>query len=95
VVNVYMIIDPALSADGNVGIELIGSTLGAYTACCNDDPVVLAGRWACGGCETGIHTKAGHIDVCLSIEESSSGDLSYWANAWLSRDDVKVQISLP
>lgn len=95
--NPYMVIDPALSADGNVGIERHGNFLGVYTACCNSDPVVRAMRWTCGSCETGIHTKAPKIEVCLDVTESSSGDLTYWANAWMSREDIKVKVekSLP
>ncbi len=88
--NVYAVIDPALSADGNVGVELFGVIIGVYTACCNSDPIIRAGRWVCAACETGIHTKAGRIEVALDITKSSSGDLSWWANAWMSRDDIRI-----
>lgn len=90
-----MILDPALSADGNVGIEQFGTILGVYTACCNSDPIVEAGRWTCASCQTGIHTKAPHIETTLDVVGSSSGDLSWWANRWMSRDDIKIEISLP
>lgn len=93
--NIFMVLDPALSVDGNVGIEVSGDFIGAYTACCNSDPV-WDGTWKCGMCAEGLHTQArGGIETCLDLTAHSAGDVSYFVNAWMSRDDVEVQILLP
>lgn len=91
-----MVIDPALSADGNVGVELFRSWLGIYTDCCNSDPLPTPDAWKCASCGTGIHTKARvGLETSLDITKHSDGDLTFFANTWLSRGDVKIKKSLP
>lgn len=97
----HVIVPPEYSYDKNVGIEQDGSYIGAYTACCYNDPepvwMARDGAWQCANCKERLHVYAPSSEVCINVESSSETAVQEFIATWLGRNyhDIGVTISLP